>query len=122
MSKINLKSKTIVLDAAKFYAGRKLPANNFKKAAKSVVKSTAKHFKTHGWDLDYNFLITDIFYGAMGHHLEDYLWTEIVRQNVGVTLSWAKGRALLTKNKRKTTKKEAKHVKKAKKTKKPRNR
>lgn len=43
------------------------------KAATKVARSTKRHFKKDGWNLDYGFLVSDVFYEAFGHHLETYL-------------------------------------------------
>jgi len=53
----------------------KVRFKNLQNAAKEIAKETDAHFKNpkHGWDLCYHQLVTDVFYRAFGHHLEDYL-------------------------------------------------
>lgn len=48
---------------------------NLQNAAKEIAKETDKYFNNpkHGWDLCYHQLVTEVFYRAFGHHLEDYL-------------------------------------------------
>lgn len=104
--KVNKKTKTITVDAAEYYKYSKNGIPQLKKAARRVVKSTKKHFTEDGWDLDYNFLITEIFYEAFGHHLENYLWKEIARQKLAVELTFKDGSTVL--RKRKPAKKRAK--------------
>ena len=53
-----------------------LPKNAIKplkKAAEEAVKEINQHFKRDKWALDYSFYVTDIFYKAFHHHLENYL-------------------------------------------------
>ena len=100
------KSTTIELDAAKYFKNSETTVPVLKRAARNVTRSTKRHFKKDGWDLDYNFLVTEVFYEALGHHLENYLWKELVRQKVSVVLTVKDGRTVLRKIK--PTKKAAK--------------
>lgn len=94
-----LRVKTIEIDAAQYFKHFKNDIPQLKKAARKVVKSTKWHFKKYGWDLDYSFLVTDIFYEAFGHHLENYLWKELARQKVAVVMTCEDGRIMLRKRK-----------------------
>ena len=53
----------------------KVRFSNLESAAKEIAKETNAHFNNpkHGWDLCYHGLVTEVFYRAFGHHLEDYL-------------------------------------------------
>lgn len=57
----------------------KVKIKNLQKAAKKIARDTERHFKNpkQGWDLNYNWLVQDVFYEAFGHHLEEYLLEEL---------------------------------------------
>lgn len=68
-----MKKKAIPIYTPKKYPKRKHIPRNYKKAIKDVTKTIKHHFKKDKWDLDYNFLIEELFYKANGFHLEAYL-------------------------------------------------
>lgn len=74
------------------------------KAAKKVVNSLHKeHFnpsKKMGWDLDYSLIVTDIFYEAFGHHLENYLLNSLAEKNCYSLTMNDKGTVLIRRNKK----------------------
>lgn len=84
----------------------KVKFKNLEKAAKKVAKTIKQHFrkgnKNGGWDLDYGFLVTDVFYEAFGHHLEDYLLTELCKSKTAFYITGSKklpGQTVLSKRK-----------------------
>ncbi len=83
------KTKTIKLDPSIYFKKAETPSKLLRNAAKKSAKEIKKHFKEDGWDLDYSLLVTDIFYIAFSHNLENYLWSELIRQKVSVTLDYS---------------------------------
>jgi len=96
MAKIK-RSVTIELDAASWFKKSRTPIPELVKAARRLTRQTKRHFEEDGWDLEYNSLVTDVFYEAFGHHLENYLWKALHRQNVAVVLTCKSGRSVLSK-------------------------
>jgi hypothetical protein len=81
---------------------RKLKA--LEKAAKRVAKQIKQHMKKDGWDLDYSFQVTDVFYEAYGHHLETYLLTELRKFRTPLALTAKAGtEVVITKSKLKSS-------------------
>lgn len=60
-----------------FPVKKEMPA--LTKAAKSVKRTVDHHFKKHKWDLDYSFLVEEVFYKAFGFHLENFLLRELFK-------------------------------------------
>lgn len=60
------------------------------KAARRVVRSLKAHFKKDKWPVNYSFYVQEVFYVAYGHHLENYLLKEMLRQLKTFTLETGK--------------------------------
>jgi hypothetical protein len=73
----------------------KIPA--LEKAAKRVAKIIKQHMKKDGWDLDYSAQVTEVFYEAFGHHLENYLITELCKWRQPLALGMKGNKVVLTK-------------------------
>lgn len=88
-----------------------LPLNHFKKvntslpnfevAGRKVFNDVKKHFTTdgHGWPLSYSTLVSDIFYQATGHHLENYLLKRIANSKLNLMLESRNGELVIKKSK-----------------------
>lgn len=104
--------KEIKLSSGGRIGNKKLPYAVLKNASKKVMKRVLYHFNKDGWDLDYNFLITDVFYTAFNHHLEDYLLQELYKskkkRNYDLVLKTSKKSLRLVVSKVKRKKKRSK--------------
>lgn len=75
-STVNRKTKTVIFNMPKnFKMETKFPA--LQDAARKAMKEVNAHFKKDKWDLDYSHYVTDVFYRAFGHHLENYFFNEL---------------------------------------------
>ena len=67
-------------------------------AGELVAREAKKHFKEDGWDLDFNFLVTDVFYKVFGEHLEGFLLRPLSRSRTPLYLNTGKrGNTVLSK-------------------------
>jgi ribosomal protein L31E len=50
-----------------------LKNKELKEAAKLIKRRIDRHFKSDGWDLDFNFVVEEVFYEAFKESLSTYL-------------------------------------------------
>lgn len=98
--KIKRSKRTIILPLNGFKKiGTPLP--NFEIAGRKVFKDIKEHFtkEGHGWPLSYSFLVSDIFYQATGHNLENYLLKRIANSKLNLMLESQNGELVIKKSK-----------------------
>lgn len=61
--------------------------------AKKHARDLKKHFKTHGWDLDYSLSIEALVHDLLGFHAEQLLWPYL--KTFPLVLSSKEGRRLV---------------------------
>jgi hypothetical protein len=83
--KAKTKIKTIIMPMTHF---KHINTQNkvLKKAAKQVFREVKDHFKKDKWDLGYSMVVSDVFYRAYGHHLENYLLSELSNSKLPLSL------------------------------------
>lgn len=93
-----MKTQTIMLNLTKaLFADKKLPSKELRRAAKEEVTELLHHFEVDGWDLDYNFIVKEIFRRAYGHNLEDYLIQALVKTDLSFELKTGeKGKTVIS--------------------------
>jgi hypothetical protein len=98
--KLKLKKETIVIPLNMF-KNLKTPLPDFEASGKKVYKSLKEHFtkKGQGWPLAYSFLVSEIFYEATGHHLENYILKRIAKSKMKLELVTKDGELVVQKSK-----------------------
>ena len=92
--------KTLTINLKAYAGNLSTPLKPLERAAKKGMKDLKDHFtlKDGGWPLDYSFYVSDIFYQAFGHHLENYLLKAIVKSKLKVELVSKEGKLVINWN------------------------
>ena len=89
-----IKNNTITIPLQVFKSATR-PNKELKAAGKKAFKALIAHFKKDKWDLDYSFIVTDIFQSAYGHNLENYLLAELATSKLPLSLESKEGRLVI---------------------------
>jgi len=87
-----------------YYKKLKLPNKALLISAKKLTAELERHFKKDKWPLDYGIIVSDIFFEAYGHHLEQYLLHSLAKTKKNYSLVCKSGRVLLARHNGKGTK------------------